>query len=139
MSRAATFALPGFLFGAGLAVSGMTNPGKVTGFLDITGDWDPSLALVMAGAMLVYGVGSVFIMKRDEPVLSGTFSRERPSKLDKRLILGSAMFGMGWGLVGFCPGPAVTNLATLRPDVGVFVAAMVAGMLVAQRVLGADR
>lgn len=136
-----TFALvvPGVLFGAGLAISGMTNPAKVTGFLDVTGQWDPSLAFVMVGAILAFAIGRKLVTRRPQPVLGGRFPPPPSRTIDARLVTGAALFGIGWGLAGFCPGPAVTNLATLRVEVIGFVAAMVVGMLVAQRAFGADR
>ncbi len=120
----------GALFGLGLAVSGMVDPAKVIGFLDVAGDWDPTLALVMGGALLVTIPTFRLILKRPRPVLGDDFALPTKSSLDARLLGGSALFGVGWGLSGFCPGPAVTALATGLPVVFAFVAAMVAGMAV---------
>jgi uncharacterized membrane protein YedE/YeeE len=139
VSRALALLLPGVVFGTGLAISGMTNPAKVTGFLDVTGRWDPSLALVMAGAMAAFGIGGRLVQRRPACVQGGPFPPKPSRTIDGRLVGGSLLFGVGWGLAGFCPGPAVTNLATLRPEVFGFVGAMVLGMLVAQRAFGADR
>jgi uncharacterized protein len=118
----------GFVFGLGLAVSGMMNPAKVIGFLDVAGDWDPTLAFVMGGALLVAIPAYRVILKQRRPVLSGAFSLPAKEKLDASLIWGSSFFGVGWGLVGFCPGPAVAAIVTGLPTVLGFVAAMIAGM-----------
>ncbi len=117
----------GLVFGLGLAVSGMMNPAKVIGFLDVAGDWDPTLAFVMGGALLVAVPAYRFIPKRGRPVLEEGFSLPKKA-VDAPLIWGSALFGVGWGLVGFCPGPAVAALGTGLAPVFAFVAAMLAGM-----------
>lgn len=133
------FVLAGFLAGVGLSVSGMTNPAKVTGFLDFAGNWDPTLLFVMGGAVAVFAVLNVLIHRRSAPYLCGTLPGVRGATgIDRRLVLGAALFGVGWGLAGVCPGPAVTDLALLRTDVLAFVGAMVGGMLLAQRGFGAD-
>jgi uncharacterized protein len=124
----------GVLFGLGLVVSGMVNPAKVLGFLDVAGDWDPTLAFVMGGALLVAVPAFRVILKRPRPVLAEEFDLPAKKDLDARLLAGSAMFGFGWGLAGFCPGPAVTALASGLAPVFVFVAAMVAGMALYKRV-----
>lgn len=121
--------LVGTIFGIGLAVSGMMNPAKVLGFLDITGDWDPTLAFVMGGALLVAVPGFALLRKRNGPLLGGVFHLPTRKDLDARLLGGAALFGIGWGLGGFCPGPALSSLSTGIGGVYVFVAAMVAGML----------
>jgi uncharacterized membrane protein YedE/YeeE len=118
----------GLVFGLGLAVSGMMNPAKVIGFLDVAGDWDPTLVFVMGGALLVTIPGYSVILKRRRPVLAGSFSLPTKKSLDAPLLWGSALFGVGWGLVGFCPGPAVAAVGTGLPAVLGFVAAMIAGM-----------
>jgi uncharacterized membrane protein YedE/YeeE len=133
------YLLVGALFGAGLAISGMTNPGKVLGFLDIFGAWDPSLALVMVGAIGAYFLAIRVSRGRSQPVFGGSFPGPPSQKVEARTLLGAAIFGLGWGWLGFCPGPAIANLGALRPEALGFVPAMLAGMLVAQRVLGADR
>jgi uncharacterized membrane protein YedE/YeeE len=120
----------GTLFGLGLAISGMVNPAKVIGFLDIAGDWDPTLAFVMGGALLVTIPAFRLILKRERPVLVDDFELPTKKDLDARLVGGSALFGVGWGLSGFCPGPAVTALATGLMPVFAFVAAMIVGMAV---------
>ncbi|HET7478440.1 MAG TPA: YeeE/YedE family protein [Rubrobacteraceae bacterium] len=118
----------GLVFGLGLAISGMMNPAKVIGFLDVAGDWDPTLAFVMGGALLVAVPAFRFIPKRPRPVLEDDFSLPTKKTLDAPLLGGSALFGIGWGLVGFCPGPAVAALGTGLPVVLAFVAAMLSGM-----------
>jgi uncharacterized membrane protein YedE/YeeE len=118
----------GLLFGVGLAISGMMNPARVIGFLDVAGDWDPTLVFVMGGALLVTVPAYRIILGRRRPVLAGNFSLPTKANLDAPLIWGSALFGVGWGLVGFCPGPAVAAVVTGLPAVLVFVAAMLAGM-----------
>ena len=128
MPRMLVTLFAGVLFGLGLAVSGMVNPAKVIGFLDIAGNWDPTLAFVMGGALLVTIPAFRLILKRPRPVLADDFALPTKSVLDARLLGGAALFGVGWGLSGFCPGPAVTALATGLTPVFVFVIAMVAGM-----------
>lgn len=118
----------GLLFGLGLIVSGMVNPAKVLNFLDIAGQWDPSLAFVMAGAALTVFLGYRFVFQMAAPKFAGTFVLPAATQLDARLIGGAAMFGIGWGLVGFCPGPALTALGTGVVPAGIFVTAMLAGM-----------
>ena len=120
--------LCGALFGIGLAVSGMMNPAKVIGFLDFAGDWDPTLALVMGGALLVTGPAFYVILRRPRPVLARNFDLPTKTSVDGRLLSGAAVFGVGWGLSGFCPGPAVAALSTGLLPVFAFVAAMAAGM-----------
>ena len=120
--------LVGLLFGLGLIISGMTDPSKVIGFLDLAGAWDPSLAFVMGGAILV-GAGAFTIAKKRQRSLLGAPMRlSSATKLDKRLLLGSLVFGIGWGLSGFCPGPAVVSAAAGQPKALIFVASMLAGM-----------
>jgi len=118
----------GLVFATGLAISGMTQPGKVTAFLDFFGNWDPSLAFVMLGAILVYAILYRIIRKRSTPLFTSAFLIPARSDIDLRLIGGAALFGIGWGLGGFCPGPAVTSLASGQAAVITFVAAMIAGM-----------
>jgi len=126
----------GALFGLGLAVSGMANPQKVIGFLDVAGDWDPTLAFVMGGALLVTVPAFRFIFGRRRPILAEDFELPTAKEVDTRLVGGSALFGVGWGLSGFCPGPAVVALlpalATGIVPVFAFVAAMLAGMVIYQ-------
>ena len=121
--------LVGLLFGIGLLVSGMTDPGKVLGFLDLAGAWDPSLAFVMGGAVLV-GLVAFTVAKRRTRTFLGTALHLPTSRdIDRRLVLGSLTFGVGWGLAGFCPGPGLVALGAGEAKAAVFVAAMVGGML----------
>lgn len=125
--------LAGLVFGLGLIVSGMANPAKVLGFLDLAGAWDPSLALVMGGAIAVGFFGFLVANKRTLSLLGVPMKLPDPRlarHIDKRLVLGSLLFGAGWGLAGFCPGPGLVALGMLEPKAVVFVAAMLAGMLV---------
>jgi uncharacterized membrane protein YedE/YeeE len=128
----------GSLFGAGLAVSGMMNPAKVLNFLDVAGRWDPSLALVMAAALAVTAPAFRLARRRQRPAFGERFEIPTSRKLDASLLVGAALFGLGWGLVGLCPGPAVAVLVTGLPSAAVFLASMVAGMAV-HRVLAARR
>jgi uncharacterized membrane protein YedE/YeeE len=118
----------GILFGAGLAVSGMTNPAKVQNFLDVFGSFDPSLALVMGGALAVSAVGYQLARRAEAPWLGTRFELPTRSALDTPLLVGSALFGIGWGLGGFCPGPALAGLLQGASGVYLFVAAMLAGV-----------
>ncbi|MEZ0170095.1 DUF6691 family protein [Microvirga sp. TS319] len=120
----------GLLFGLGLIVSQMVNPAKVLGFLDIMGDWDPSLAFVMGGAVMMSALGYWFARRRGIPVLAARHEIPARRDLDPRLIAGAALFGIGWGLVGLCPGPALVALTFGPHDVVVFAAAMIAGMAI---------
>jgi uncharacterized membrane protein YedE/YeeE len=119
----------GLVFGIGLLVSGMINPAKVLGFLDLAGRWDPSLALVMVGAIAIGVVGFVIAGRRATTVLGTPMLLPTARTIDRRLIVGGAVFGIGWGLAGFCPGPAVAALGAGHLKAIVFVAAMAAGML----------
>ena len=120
----------GLLFGIGLILSGMTDPGKVTGFLDLAGKWDPSLALVMAGAIAVSVIPFHLASRRSTALLGGPIRLPTRSDIDRRLVLGSLVFGAGWGLAGYCPGPALASLLSGSAKPVIFVAAMVAGMLI---------
>ena len=118
----------GLLFGLGLMASGMTDPGKVIGFLDLFGTWDPSLALVMGGAIMVGVFAFAVAKKRTTTFLGGVMRVPTSTHMDKRLVLGSLMFGAGWGLAGFCPGPAMVSMADGQPKALLFVVAMLVGM-----------
>lgn len=122
-------------FGSGLAVSGMLDREKVLGFLDPFGQWDLSLLLVMVGALSVAVPGFFLVQKRQRPVLDAKLFTPTKLEIDGRLIAGAAMFGVGWGLFGFCPGPALANLSLLRVDAVVFVVSMVLGMGLVNRVI----
>jgi len=128
----------GALFGLGLAISGMINPAKVIGFLDITGAWDPSLAFVMGGGVLVTVIAFRFILKRPSPVLAGSFQLPTRQDFDKHLTTGAAIFGIGWGLAGLCPGPAIASLAFMDVSIVVFVIALIAGSLIAKHKVFAE-
>lgn len=127
-------ALSGGLFGTGLMVSGMVDTRKVQGWLDIFGDWDPTLAFVMGGAILPMALAWALTRRAGTPVLGGNFPPPPEPKLGHNLVVGSVLFGMGWGLVGLCPGPAMAALSFGGPGVWVFLIAMVAGMLAAPHV-----
>jgi uncharacterized protein len=130
MPRMIVALFAGTLFGVGLAVSGMVNPAKVIGFLDVAGEWDPTLMFVMGGALLVTIPAFRLILKRPRPILADGFALPTKSALDGRLLGGAALFGVGWGLSGFCPGPAVVAMVTGLTPVFAFVAAMVGGMAI---------
>ena len=127
MKALLTSFVSGIVFALGLGISGMTRPVKVIGFLDFVGNWDPSLAFVMLGAICVYFMAYRWSRKMPSPMLAAEFSIPTRSDLDVRLITGAAIFGAGWGLGGFCPGPAITSLASGAAPVMVFVAAMAIG------------
>jgi len=118
----------GIIFGLGLVISGMANPAKVQNFLDLFGTWDPSLAFVMGGAIAVTAPGYRYILKRPSPLAHTTFHLPTSRDLDPKLLSGAAIFGAGWGLSGFCPGPAITSLSMLNMGTVIFVIAMVIGM-----------
>lgn len=118
----------GLLFGAGLTLSGMTDPRRVRGFLDFFGNWDPTLAFVMGGAVIVMALAWRLRSRMAAPVFGEKFSMPDRTDIDPRLIIGSALFGIGWGIAGLCPGPAVASLALAPMDVLPFVLAMLAGM-----------
>ena len=120
--------ITGLVFGIGLIVAGMTNPAKVLGFLDLAGRWDPSLSLVMAGAILVAFPAFRFAARRRQSLLGEPMHLPTATRIDRRLVLGSLAFGAGWGLAGFCPGPALASLATGAVQPLIFCAAMLAGM-----------
>lgn len=119
----------GLIFGLGLTVSGMINPAKIIGFLDIGGAWDPSLLVVMASALAVASVGYRIVLARAKPAFEDKFQLPTKTEIDRPLMLGSALFGIGWGLSGLCPGPAISAAALGDGAVYVFLLAMVAGML----------
>jgi uncharacterized membrane protein YedE/YeeE len=120
--------MAGLIFGIGLIVSGMTNPAKVIGFLDLAGNWDPSLAFVMGGAILVGIVAFSFARKRQRSLLGAAMRLPTATHIDRRLVMGSLAFGAGWGLAGYCPGPALASLAFGGVKPLIFTLAMLAGM-----------
>jgi len=130
----------GILFGSGLALSGMTDPARVIGFLDVTGKWDPSLAFVMGGALTVFGLGiGIWRFKKCALGWFGTTLPDLSSgPIDVRLIVGALIFGIGWGVGGFCPGPAIANLGALRIDAVIFLVAMGIGAVFARVGFGAE-
>ncbi|WP_323716968.1 DUF6691 family protein [Paracoccus aminovorans] len=128
--------LAGLIFGAGIALSGMINPAKVLNFFDLAGTWDPSLAFVMAGALAVTFVGYRLVLRRAEPLFDIRFHLPTRRDLDPRLIGGSALFGVGWGIAGFCPGGAIPALGLGQPDAVIFVGAMLGGLVLARWLRG---
>ncbi len=123
-----SFFLIGLVFGVGLILSGLTDPGKVLGFLDLAGAWDPSLLFTMGGAVLVTAAGFRLAKQRGRALFGATIRFPASTDIDRRLVLGSVAFGVGWGLAGFCPGPALASIGAGIPEPLVFVIAMVAGM-----------
>jgi len=126
--KLATYFIAAVLFAAGLVVSGMTQPSKVIGFLDFFGDWDPSLAMVMGGAIAAHFPAYRLIMRRASPWFADAFRVPKPGVIDNRLVAGSALFGVGWGIAGYCPGPALTSLVALEPNTFLFVGSMLFAM-----------
>jgi uncharacterized membrane protein YedE/YeeE len=124
--------ITGLIFGIGLIVSGMVNPAKVQNFLDVFGQWDPSLAFVMGGAIAVTLPGYMLLKKMHKPLFSVSFHWPTRTDLDARLVIGAAIFGIGWGLGGLCPGPAMTVLSTGGLAIVTFVIAMLAGVIIAR-------
>lgn len=131
MAIVVTF-IASLLFGLGLIVSGLANPAKVQNFLDVAGTWDPSLALTMAAAVVTTALGFWLVLKRDRPIFAEVFHLPTASEIDARLIAGAALFGVGWGLVGYCPGPAITALTLGGIPTVIYVAAMLAGMMLSR-------
>lgn len=125
--------LAGLIFGAGIALAGMINPAKVLNFFDLAGDWDPSLAFVMAGALAVTFLGYRLVLRQPRPLFATRFHLPTRRDLDPALIGGSALFGLGWGIAGFCPGGAIPALGLGQPDAAIFVAAMLGGIALARR------
>jgi uncharacterized protein len=136
--RAAVNFIAGLIFGLGLLISGMANPAKVQNFLDLAGTFDPSLIFVMLGAVVVTFVGYRFVLRRPTPVLAERFYIPTLKDLDGRLLIGASLFGIGWGLSGFCPGPALTSLPLLAKGTLIFVPAMLIGIGLARLVTQAN-
>ena len=122
----------GIIFGLGLTVSSMTNPAKVIGFLDITGNWDPSLMFVMLGAIAFSAPFFYLLRNKTKPLFDLNFEIPTIKNIDKKLVLGASIFGVGWGMVGFCPGPAIASLAFLNPFSIIFVIAMIGGFYISR-------
>lgn len=134
MNRLATF-LSGLLFGAGVTIAGMVNPAKVLNFMDLAGTWDPTLAFVMGAGLVVTFAGYRLVLSRSAPLFAEAFVLPKVTSLDGQLLAGAALFGLGWGLSGFCPGPAVAALVFGHWQTWLFVAAMAAGMLATPMVI----
>lgn len=124
--------LIGLIFGVGISISGMANPAKVINFFDVAGTWDPSLAFVMGGGLITAAIGYYFVFKRSAPVFDTHFTVPTSRVIDAKLVGGSAIFGIGWGIAGFCPGGALPALGTGRVEVFIFFAALVAGIFLAK-------
>lgn len=137
--RLATALVSGLIFGLGLSLSGMLDPVRVQGFLDVFGAWDPSLAFVLGGAVVVAFVGVAISRSLEKPVFDVQFHLPGTQRIDRRLVVGSALFGIGWGIAGFCPGPAITALALGKAEIVVFVVTMVLGMIAHDRWAGRSR
>ena len=135
MIRSLTILFTGALFGAGLAIGGMLNPAKVAGFLDLFGLWDPSLAFVMGGGVVANFIGIQIIQRRNAPVFANNFNLPSTTGIDFRLVAGSALFGIGWGLGGLCPGPAFSAMSLVAGEVILFVGMMLAGLALGRMLL----
>ena len=130
--RIITAYLIGLVFGVGIAISGMANPAKVLNFFDVAGSWDPSLMFVMGGALITTFIGYKLVFGRSAPIIEGSFQLPTNNKIDLKLVGGSAIFGIGWGIAGFCPGGALPALGTGRWEVFVFALALIAGIFLAK-------
>lgn len=137
MARILAALIAGLVFGAGIAVSGMINPAKVLNFFDFFGSWDPSLAFVMGGALAVTAIGYRLVLRRPKPLLDGAFHLPTKHALDMPLLAGAAVFGIGWGIAGFCPGGSIPALGLGETSAAIFVAAMIAGIVLARLLRGA--
>lgn len=122
----------GLVFGIGMAISGMTSTERVQGFLDLAGAWDPTLAFVMGGGLIVTFIGYKFVLKNPSPIFADTFHLPTRTDIDKALLIGAVLFGAGWGLVGYCPGPAIAGLSYAYPTTLLFVPTMLVGLLLAR-------
>lgn len=132
MARIVSALVIGLIFGTGIALSGMANPAKVLNFFDFAGAWDPSLALVMGGALIVTAIGYAFVLKRKAPVFDRLFHLPTRRDLDMPLVAGSAIFGIGWGITGFCPGGAIPALGLGHGEAWLFVGSMIGGIALAR-------
>ncbi|TDV96706.1 hypothetical protein BDK62_110153 [Halomonas alkaliantarctica] len=126
----------GLLFGLGLAISGMTDPARVLGFLDIAGEWDPTLAFVLGGAVITTFIGYRLVLRRSSPFFGDKFQLPTKRELDSRLLGGAALFGIGWGLSGYCPGPAIASVVGLTTPLVAMLVAMIGGWWLAKRFSG---
>ena len=126
--------LSGIIFGLGLTISGMVNPQKVLGFLNIFDAWDPSLIFVMVGAIIIFAPLHFIFKKKSRPILAKNFISIQNKNIDKKLLIGSGLFGVGWGLVGLCPGPAIASISFLNPSSLIFVLFMFVGFFIANRI-----
>jgi len=126
--------ISGLIFGFGLALAGMLNPSKVQGFLNIFGVWDPSIAFVMGGGIIVNAIGYYFVLKWDKPLFAEKFAIPTNKNIDKNLLIGSAVFGIGWGLAGLCPGPVISNVLLQPQDALIFLIIMIFGLFLGRRV-----
>ena len=133
MNRVIIALISGILFGAGLVLSEMVNPVKVQGFLDLFGNWDPTLVLVMGGAVAVTLVTSRFILRRKTPIFADRFYMAMTSNIDTRLILGAVLFGTGWGLSGYCPGPGLVNAMINPTEALIFIQALIVGVFIGHK------
>lgn len=133
MIRTLSYFMIGSLFGFGLAISGMTNPEKIIGFLNIFRDWDHDLLFVMGGAVITTSIGYYAIFKLKRPVFSTQFDTPKKSQINLQLIIGASLFGIGWGLYGYCPGPAIAAIGYLQIDTLLFLIAMIAGMIIGHK------
>ena len=124
----------GTIFGIGLVISQMVNPAKVLGFLNVFGEWDPSLAFVMIGALIIFSPLFHLFKNKEKPIFSTSFSISENKEIDKRLIFGSILFGAGWGVAGLCPGPAISSIALLNISSGTFVFSMFIGFFIASKI-----
>lgn len=131
MKLISTFII-GLIFGTGITIGGMANPAKVLNFFDVAGTWDASLLLVMVSALVVTAIGYIFVLKRPRPVFEDVFSLPAAKQIDLPLVAGSMVFGIGWGITGFCPGGAIPALGLMIPDPFIFVASMAVGITVAK-------
>lgn len=135
MKRSLSGLMAGALFGAGLLISQMTNPTKVLAFLDVTSDWDPSLAFVMGGAVLITFIGYRLVLRRSVPFFEDNFRLPTRQDIDSRLLVGAALFGIGWGLAGLCPGPALASASFGGTAVAIFTISMLVPMVILKRTL----
>ena len=126
--------LSGIIFGLGLTISGMVNPQKVLGFLNLFGEWDPSLIFVMVGAIIIFAPMHFIFKRKSRPIFAKEFQINNNRNIDKKLLIGSGLFGAGWGLAGLCPGPAISSISFLNPNSLIFVLSMFVGFFIANSV-----